>query len=342
MESSPRPKKRKATYLVRREEAQALKQQVQVLREELAALRQAQTSADTKPTATQIRDLLHSQQLAIASTHAMTFDHLSNQPENPIKTYIHLPRNWGARRETLLALKSDMFRKSHSYLTARSHKLDISRDHFTVDEFEDSDGNLICNRFDVTRIRGAKSLKQVYDALVFFMFNMEISISENLGDITVREDYDILDDDAYISNHRLVSNHDSVASEANSVSFAQYFEGENEFESSPCAIVASDNIDVDDLHPYNALEFIRRDVTAAILLTEKGVMKHRTSTEDSAAGSEIEEEVEVVMRRASFMKIYRPSLDIPEETLLHMNERILQWPKVMMQTIREMINAHSR
>ncbi|KAG7377496.1 hypothetical protein PHYPSEUDO_011527 [Phytophthora pseudosyringae] len=175
---------------------------------------------------------------------------------------------------------------------------------------------------------------------------MEISISETLGDITVREDYGSVHDGAYISNHRLMSNHDSVTSEVNTATFDQYFEGANEFERSSCAILATDNVDEDALHPYNSREFVRRDVTAAIVLTqERRTKQTSTSSPASETGAcrdwsqrDSEEEIVVVMRRAAFMKIYSPSFEVPENSLLEMNERI---SKVMTQTIREIIDAQS-
>ncbi|OWY92476.1 hypothetical protein PHMEG_00038515, partial [Phytophthora megakarya] len=290
-----------------------------------------------------MRELLLDQHLAIASAHAMIFHHLSNQCNNPMKTHIHLPRQWEPRRSNLMAMKEDKFQQCYAYLAARCCNLDMTKDHFSGDEYEDADGNFICHRFDVTHFRGVKSLKQVHDALVFFMLNMEIRISETLGDITVREDYDVIEDDAVISNHRLVSNHDTVISEVNTATFTQYFDGPNQFETSPCAVLTSDNIDDDDLHPYNSLEFVRRDVSAAVVLTEE--QRPQEPGDSSVFGSQVESEEEdeviVVMRRAVFMKIHNPSFDVPENALLDMNERLHQWPKVMMQTIREFIDAQS-
>ncbi|GMF22566.1 unnamed protein product [Phytophthora lilii] len=225
-------KKRKPTYLVRREEAKALEDQVHALQKQLAALQEAKDSNNIALIAAKnemMRASLHSQQLAMASLQSMMFHHVSNQSENPLYTYIHLPQQRAARRETLVDMKDDKLLQCYNYLMARSGNLNMVKDHYAGDKYEDANGNLVCHRFDVTHFRGLKSLKQVYDALVFFMFNMEISISETLGDITVRDDYDSINDGAYISNHRLISNHESgVTSEANTATFAQYFDGPNQ------------------------------------------------------------------------------------------------------------------
>ncbi|KAG2860611.1 hypothetical protein PC113_g7893 [Phytophthora cactorum] len=41
------------------------------------------------------------------------------------------------------------------------------------------------------------------------------------------------------------------------------------------------------------------------------------------------------MRRIAFMKIHNPGFEAPENSLIDMSERITQWPKVMIQTIRD-------
>ncbi|KAL3660379.1 hypothetical protein V7S43_014532 [Phytophthora oleae] len=320
--------KRIPTYVVRKEEARALAEEVEALQKQLFVLQETRNSGDIQFTEAKnqtLRDFIFRQQLALASTSTMLFNHISSQTENPIKMHIHLPKQWTARRETLVGLKETKFRQCRDYLEARCHNLDMTKDHLSENQYEDADGNFRYQRFDVTRFQG-KSLKQVYDALVFFMFNMEISISETLGDITVRDDYDTIDDDAYISNHRLVSKHDGVTTEANAATFAQNCNG---LGSSSCAMVATDSIDEDDLHPYSLSEFVRRDVSAAVMLSEE---KSRDSSEE-------DEEVEVVMRRAAFMKIYSPSFDVADNTLATMHERIAQWPKIMLQIVREMIET---
>ncbi|KAG2897660.1 hypothetical protein PC117_g22744 [Phytophthora cactorum] len=188
---NPRSKKRIPTYVIRKEEARALEEEVQALHKQLAALQDAKDTASIKLSTTKnqiLREYLHTQELAIASTSAMLFNHLSNQPDNPIKAHIHLPKHQAARRETLVNMKNDKFRQCHEYLAARSRSLDMTKDHFSVDQYEDTDGNLICQRFDVTHFHGVKSLKQVYDALVFFMFNIEISISETLAALVLTEE----------------------------------------------------------------------------------------------------------------------------------------------------------
>jgi hypothetical protein len=338
--SSSRSKKRKPTYLVRKEQVRELEKRVRALRDELAALQDAKDHANTDLTEAKnqvLKEVVRRQQLALASAHAMIYSHLSSQQENPMYTHIHLPRQCRERRQTLLRMKDDKFRQCHNYLAERCRHLDMAKDHSTIDQFEDADGNFICHRFDVIHIRGARSLHEVYEALTFFMFNMEISVSETLGDITVREDFDSLHDGGYMSNHRFVSSHDGGTSEVNTALFAQWFDDGNDLEGAACALVATDSIDEDDVHPYESLSHVRRDVTASIALTEE--FSRDATSPGSRDLNDADDEVVVVMRRAAFMKLYRPSFDVPEEVLLNMRDRIAQWPNVMLQTMRDMIDG---
>lgn len=52
-------------------------------------------------------------------------------------------------------------------------------------------GDLCALRLAVIPFEGVESPRQVFNALLFYLFNMEINISELLGDITIREDDDV-------------------------------------------------------------------------------------------------------------------------------------------------------
>eukprot|EP00644_Phytophthora_capsici_P014716 jgi/Phyca11/50766/gw1.53.351.1 len=91
---------------------------------------------------------------------------------------------------------------------------------------------------------------------------MEISISEMLGDITVREDDDSTASDAF-SNHRLVSTMShGVNVEKNIVKFFKLVEGDGDDQegNAPYALVATDSVDVDDMYPYVPEKRIRMDI----------------------------------------------------------------------------------
>ncbi|KAH7462167.1 uncharacterized protein KRP23_14027 [Phytophthora ramorum] len=363
--SSPKPKKahkshakkREFTYVVRKEEARVLQEKVQALRKELEALQEATGSYNFKlrqaTTKNQVlKSAVRTQQLTVACTQSVLSNHLRDQHENPMHTRVVLPKKCSERREVLTGMKNAKFMQCYSYLTERSGSLDMTKNYFSEDRFEDAHGNFTCHRFDVVHFCGVQSLKQVYDALTVFMFNMEISVSEALGDITVREDYDSLNDGAHISNHRLISNCDSgVTTEAITVSFAQLFEDHNAFTSSPCALAVMDSVDEDDLYPYDSANCVRRDITAAVALApvwrDKKSGKTRPApelTQCSAArqdSSEDDEELVVVMRRATFLKVRPTESEMADSELLELYDYIAKWPDLMLQSIRAIIHARA-
>uniref|UniRef100_H3GIH6 Uncharacterized protein n=1 Tax=Phytophthora ramorum TaxID=164328 RepID=H3GIH6_PHYRM len=338
-------KKREFTYLVRKEEARVLQEKPQALRKELKALQEATGSDNFKlrqaTTKNQVlKSAVRTQQLTVACTQSVLSNHLRDQHENPMYTRVVLPKKCSERREVLTGMKNAKFMQCYSYLTERSGSLDMTKNHFFEDRFEDAHGNFTCHRFDVVHFCGVQSLKQVYDALTVFMFNMEISVSKALGDITVREDYDSPNDCTHILNHRLISNCDSgVTTGAITVSFAQHFEDHNALTSSACALAVMDSVDEDDLYPYDSANCVRRDITAAVALApvwrDKKSGKTRPAPElaqCSAArqdSSEDDEELVVVMRRAALLKV-RPA-----------ESEMADRPGLMLQTIRAIIHARA-
>ncbi|KAG7377489.1 hypothetical protein PHYPSEUDO_011543 [Phytophthora pseudosyringae] len=61
------------------------------------------------------------------------------------------------------------------------------------ERFETANGDTCCVIFQTIQLPGVKSPQQVYDALLFSVNNAEISISERLGHVTVRDDYEGVD-----------------------------------------------------------------------------------------------------------------------------------------------------
>ncbi|KAG6952612.1 hypothetical protein JG688_00013200 [Phytophthora aleatoria] len=153
---------------------------------------------------------------------------------------------------------------------------------------------------------GVKSLREVYEAAMFHFWNEEISISERLGCITVRDDYDAAGDN--FCNCRLSSaDEDGVKTEVNLASFAHYVDAEHSDTNEPLAVLVRDSVDVDELYPYSPDECVRKDEMGAILLTAI-----RRKTGPGGDQEREEEELIVVMRSAGFVKIHSPTFPLSE------------------------------
>ncbi|EGZ18101.1 hypothetical protein PHYSODRAFT_354647 [Phytophthora sojae] len=154
---------------------------------------------------------------------------------------------------------------------------------------------------------------------------MEISISERLGHITVREDYDVLEGSAY--NARITSSDSNgVTTESNTISFTQWFDlGDPRFGGEPCAIVAADCVDEDELYPYRPSERVRKDISGAIVLTAS---RQRDSGE-----------LVVTMRRAGYLKLHCFQFPVSSLAQQELEAGIADWGAVMIKAMREILYA---
>lgn len=299
---------------------------------------------------------------------------LSANPHNPLHSHIKLGKDPAQRRDTLLAMREPKLRDALVYIQSRAKFLDPLNPHHSLERFDNADGDFCGTRFDVYQFAGVKGAKQVLDTLMHYHQNVEISVSEQLGSITVREDYDNIDTcggsgnastsggDGGISNFRLLTNERGFKSEVNLVTFMQYYESHKLVGGAPCAVCLVDWVDDDELHPYNPRELVRKQISEAIVLTEHRRKKPRVASGDNegtadpnkcngkeeGTGSsgksecskdgalEEDEEVVVAMMRCKFSKVCRPAFKMSrrEEQLMRSG---VCWGPVMVQTISDLL-----
>eukprot|EP00644_Phytophthora_capsici_P006348 jgi/Phyca11/576699/estExt2_Genewise1.C_PHYCAscaffold_940049 len=96
-------------------------------------------------------------------------------------------------------MREAKLRNAYDFVMSRAHLTDPLKTHYSENRFENEQGDLCCVRFDTIQFPGVASLQQVFDALSFFMINMEIIISEHLGHVMLRDDYDTIEDEAFHS-----------------------------------------------------------------------------------------------------------------------------------------------
>jgi hypothetical protein len=224
------------------------------------------------------------------------------------------------------------------FVEARSRHLDLLQPYAATEQFVDAQGDFCCSLFDVTQFAGVRSLRAVYDAAIFHFQNEEISISERLGHITVRDDFSGADDN--FVNCRLYSaDENGVKTEVNTASFAQYVGAQDSPTSEPFAVLVRDNVDVDDLCPYSPNEYVRKDHLGAILLTTMRRPRSSKETQRDAieAPSKGDTELVVVMRSAAFVKIHRPPFDLPGHTQQGLVKGMVAWCGVMLASMRSVL-----
>lgn len=261
-------KRRKATSTKRKEEISELKAEICKLRSELEltsdlkGLQQAEHAPPLELVVAEnnsMSSVILQQQLDVARMHSTLPPPLEL---HPLCTRICLKKSWDERSATLLSLREQKFRAAYEYITTRS---ELSSSCSSDERFETANGDVCCSIFQTVHFSGVKSLQQVYDAVLFSMNNMEISICERLGHITTRDDYDCADSSIY--NARMVStNETGVSTEVSGIMFSRFFDSSDRrsFSDAPCGMLVIDSVDEDELYPYVPSERVRKDVSAAL------------------------------------------------------------------------------
>ncbi|KAL3660357.1 hypothetical protein V7S43_014511 [Phytophthora oleae] len=337
--------KRKATNVKRKEEQQALQEQIQALEQHLAALKAHQDGG-----ASQLKELYESvavneamktvvdqHQLAVANAQSLVSQWLQSHSRNPMGSCIHLGREWTERRETLLGMKDERLARGFRYVIARCQHLDALKPHFSEEKFEDANGDFCCVRNEVIPFPGVQSMRKVFDAVKFTLDTLEISISEQLGHITVRDDYDAVEADSFTCNYRLTSGIDSgVTTELNAVAFGRYVEKPAAVSKEPYAVMAIDSVDQDDLHPYHPRESVRKVLNGTVVLVAVPRRQHGVKKEAEEQGNT---EVEVVMLRSFFVKTCRPEFEVSEAVIQELRNNTTRWGEVVLEAVRRIVYA---
>ncbi|KAG3249642.1 hypothetical protein PI124_g5710 [Phytophthora idaei] len=316
----PPVKKRRATNTVRREEAEALRKQIAVLQSQVHKLQ-----AQAEPAVITPSDHSHSELMDFQEKRAI----------NPLP-------------------EDEKLTKALQYILARSKNLNLEARHSSEDRYKDADRNFCCSRFEVNHLVGVKSLKKVYEAAKFFLTNVEISTTEALGNITVREDYDTVGNDESIGSFRLISARPSgIVTESHKVLYDKYYDHHTLLDGRPCLVMVTDSVDKDDLHPYDPKSRVQLDVSATLFMTElrqkqpRGRKKYISGGFDcvqgtagaTAADEEGEKEMIVLIQSAVFLKAVSSQIDVRADALSAIGDGTASWIRAMLQSIREFIDA---
>ncbi|KAG3115711.1 hypothetical protein PI124_g5775 [Phytophthora idaei] len=125
-------------------------------------------------------------------------------------------------------------------------------------------------RFSIIPFEGIASVKQIFDLVVSYFSNMEISVSEELEAlVTVRENDDDTTIDSITQNVMMSTTIEtSVKKESNTAMFSEFCERDD----IPCSdrdygVVGSEFVDNDERYSYRPKERVRKDVNGVIEVT---------------------------------------------------------------------------
>uniref|UniRef100_K3X3B6 Uncharacterized protein n=1 Tax=Globisporangium ultimum (strain ATCC 200006 / CBS 805.95 / DAOM BR144) TaxID=431595 RepID=K3X3B6_GLOUD len=337
--------KRKASYLARKEEKEELLKHLDELQTQLNTLKyqtvvhgnfRAQNQARTHLTKNILTDAIQKHQLAVAGLQAM----LSKYSEHsPIETTIRLGTELSERRATLLQLKDHKILEAKHFIEERSRGLDVTKTYVEEERFETTHGDFCSLRFDIVPIRGAASVKSVFDTMLYYIGNIEIMLSETMGHVTIREDDD--NPDKNISHHRLVTSiGNGLQIETNTVLFSELTET---VDGGAMGVIVGDFIDDDELYPYRPHERIRRDVSVMLTASsyiEKAAPSRTFGGNESDGGNsthqadEATEELIVVLKRWSLGKLHKTELPVPGTVLQDIRDIYAKWSEETVKAVR--------
>lgn len=276
----------------------------------------------------------------------MIAQYMRVQEHSPFETFIQLGKDPVERHATLLSLKKRKLHDALQFLVARRRFMDPSTAFSDNQKFENAHGDFCYMGFDVTPFAGVRSARTVFDVLQNFSYNLEISLSELLGDITIKENDDHWDPS--VSQQRFVTNVANLAEmETNNALFAEYHERNgpaalgvelpNESEDlgalghgEELGVLACDFVNEDELYPYLPGRRIRQDVTVLMLVSTCTRPKVRPPMQTGP----VEMEQLVILTRWSLLRIRKSSIHLPFEATQRLRNGIEQVGEAMLNNVR--------
>ncbi|KAG3115692.1 hypothetical protein PI125_g5306 [Phytophthora idaei] len=334
-------KGRTPSHVAKREEKKHLLKELAFLEARAALLRQNAGIPDPKEVAAsehqvevnrQLKEAIQVQQNAMAVAQSAFAEFSTLRGHNPLESYIHLGKDTAARRSQVCALKFQYLQRAKQFLRQRMELVtNPNRPFHEESGYLTEEGHYIATKLDVHQFVGVQSVKQVFDALEFYFFNLEITTTELGEDLTVREDSNDLDsNNDPMLHHRLVtmlSNGPMV--EKNAIKFFQFYE-HDENGDGPYGIMAAAPVDEDDLYPYVPSERLRKDISAAIKLSS--FTRNKRPQGQVEAG---EDELVVVLTRWFRVKLHHSELNIPPRVLQDVQQCVTHFTDHMVHSMNQ-------
>ncbi|KAE9008424.1 hypothetical protein PF010_g17229 [Phytophthora fragariae] len=278
------PALRSRTYYRRKEEKEMLEKKLQGLTIQLQHLERRGGFQDGRDGVEmqlrqnqELRDSIRGQRIIFANTQSIISEFLyacvlqragDHSRYEPI---IRLGTDPRERYNTLLAMKQQRLQEAVYFLAERSRYMAMDTEFTDLQRFQSDNGDVCLVRFDIKPLPKAQTVRQAFEGVLKFSYNLEISISELVGDITIREN-DGEDWDTSVAQHRLVTTiTPSVKVDTNNVTFTQFW-GDGSGPRTDRAVgdevgIAVCNYVQDDaLYPYHLNERVRQDITFHVMV----------------------------------------------------------------------------
>uniref|UniRef100_K3WCN5 Uncharacterized protein n=1 Tax=Globisporangium ultimum (strain ATCC 200006 / CBS 805.95 / DAOM BR144) TaxID=431595 RepID=K3WCN5_GLOUD len=284
-----------------------------------------------------LREILRNQQyLAAGFKSTMSID-MSEHVHNPAVVSLYLGADPSQRQQLLNEIRAEQLCHGKRFIGARTQFVNPLKRSSQSTRLVTKNGDNFATKVDVIPLHHAASVKQVYDAILFHVFNVDICLTEKMN-VEIREK--ARSGDELASQLRVLYTNHSVDVEINSAVFSQFTQSpsapsttSDESGTGGECIVTTTFIERDDLYPYNPREFVRQDITSIWMVTRypangvatdeapddqlQSLEKDDRSIPDSANNQII------VMKRWAQSKLHPSKLDIPKGKLVDLAEDTL-------------------
>ncbi|KAG6595979.1 uncharacterized protein IUM83_14724 [Phytophthora cinnamomi] len=181
----------------------------------------------------------------------------------PMESYIRLGKDFNERRKTILSLREEKLDMTYKFIEQKAAGLDINQPYQYSDMFEKF-GKHYCVNFAISKYDGV-SVFQVGRAIYEQIAGKDEALNNAIGSTTIRESFDTIK--CNFMHQRIVSSMNWEGEDAdkmpdmesNAIFYCRF--GDNS------AVLATDYIDQDDLHPYDTSNRIRKDVSSGVVLS---------------------------------------------------------------------------
>ncbi|KAG2767139.1 hypothetical protein PC129_g14046 [Phytophthora cactorum] len=271
---------RARTYYRRKEEMEMLERKAQGLmlqlqhlaRRGVVEIRRDALAARMKRNQA-LRESIQGQRIIFANTQSLISEFLRAHDHSKYEPVIRLGADPRERYETLLAMKQQRLQEAVYFLSERSRQMRMDTEYTDLQRFTSANGDVCLVRFDIKPLFTARNVIQAFEGVLKFSYNLEISISDLVGHLTIREN-DEEDWDSSFAQHRLVTTvNNGVQVDTNNVTFTQYWEdgaGPNPDRAvgKELGIAVCNYVDEDALYPYHESERVRQDITYFVVIAK--------------------------------------------------------------------------
>ncbi|KAG2767065.1 hypothetical protein PC129_g14045 [Phytophthora cactorum] len=352
------PELRSRTYYRRKEEKEMLEKKLQAMNIHLEHLRRRGEGENDEVTTRlrqnqELRDSIRGQRTIFANAQSIISEFLRAGDHSRYEPVIRLGTDPRARYNTLLSMKQQRLQEALYFLAERSRYMAMDTDFTDLQRFQSDNGDVCLARFDIKPLPKAQTVRQAFDGVLKFSYNLEISISDLIGDITIRENDDE-DWDSSVAQHRLVTSiSPNVKVDMNNVTFTQYW-GDGSGPRTDRAvgdevgIAVCNYVEEDELYPYHVSERVRQDITFHVMVAKYPRRRPNLSATAgvgspssecvSSASYETQEDI-VVATRWTCLRLRKPPFPLDDDIAAHIRDGMEQVGQSMFTAIRHSVNG---